>query len=412
MSARRAVVAAPVADRVARGAEAALRALGDARTGAAMIGLTGLANLAAALVPGGPALLAGPGYSALLGLLVLSGVAAVAVRAPAAWREWRRPGRVAPGAGALVLSLPVVDAAAAGERLAAAGYRVRTEGSGPRWAVHGVRRGWARFAGIGSHLALVLIVAGAATGAAFGSETVFSLLPGDQALLDSPRPGFSAAVRLDRLDAEFDAGGRPLRLDTHVTFLREGVPVRSDILRVNEPAAFDGYLVHAWTYGPTARLRVTTLGGSALLDAPIPLDEVRDGRAVGSVELPGAGLTLGLAIADAGVDQLGVSALDGGGLVDVARLRPGESARLGNVTVEFGGFDAWVTLMARSDPGLGLLLAGGIGLCASLAVALWLPRRRVSIRPRGGEVALVLRGERFDRPGDELDRLRRRWRAS
>lgn len=411
MTARRAVATMPFADRVARGAESLLRLLGDARTGALLIAATGLANLAAALLPAGASLLGGPAYAALLGLLVLSGVAAVAVRAPAAWREWRRPGPVAPGTGSLTGSLPSTDAAGAVTRLTAAGYRVRLDGQGARWAVHGVRRGWARFAGIGSHLALVGIVAGAATGAAFGSETVASLLPGDQALLDAPRPGFSAAVRLDRLDAEFGADGRPLRLDTHVTFLRDGRPVREAILRVNEPAEFDGYLVHAWTYGPAARLRVTTLGGSALLDAPIPLDDERDGRAVGSAELPSLGLTLGLAIADASANELGVSLLDGSGLVDVARLGPGGTARLGDVEVAFGGFDAWVTLMARRDPGLGLLLAGGIGLCVTLAVAFWLPRRRVTVRPRAGDLAIVLRGERFDRPADELERIVRGWGA-
>lgn len=412
MTARRAVPAVPVADRVARGAESLLRLLGDARTGALLIAATGLANLAAALLPAGASLLGGPAYAVLLGLLVLSGVAAVAVRAPAAWREWRRPGPVAPGSGSLTGSLPPTNAAGAVARLTAAGYRTRLDGRGARWAVHGVRRGWARFAGIGSHLALVGIVAGAATGAAFGSETVASLLPGDQALLDAPRPGFNAAVRLDRLDGEFGADGRPLRLDTHVTFLRDGRPVREAILRVNEPAEFDGYLVHAWTYGPAARLRVTTLGGSALLDAPIALDDERDGRAVGSAELPSLGLTLGLAIADASANELGVSLLDGGGLVDVARLGPGETARLGEVEIAFGGFDAWVTLMSRRDPGLGLLLAGGIGLCATLAVAFWLPRRRVTVRPRGGDLAIVLRGERFDRPADELERIVRGWGAS
>jgi hypothetical protein len=61
--------------------------------------------------------------------------------------------------------------------------------------------------------------------------------------------------------------------------------------------------------------------------------------------------------------------------------------------------------MSRRDPGLPLLLAGGIGLCAALAAAFWLPRRRASIRPHAGGLSIVLRGERFDRPADELSRL-------
>lgn len=403
----------PVGDRVARGAERALRLLGDGRLGLTLLLLAGLANVVAALLPDGPRLLDAWPYAVLLGAVALTAVAAVAVRAPATWREWRRPGAVQPGPGALTATVPNRSADEVERTLHAAGYRVRREARRGRWAIHGVRRGWSRFSGQASHLALVVIVLGAAVGAAFGSETVVSLFPGDQALLDDPRPGFSSAVRLDAFDAEFGPSDRPLRLDTTVTFLRDGEEVRSELLRVNEPGDFDGYLVHPWTYGPAARLRVTTLAGSPLLDAPVPLDQERDGVPVGAIELPTAGLTLGLALADAQANELGVSALGPGGLVDSVRLRPGDDARVGDVVVRLDRFEAWVTLMARRDPGLGLLFGGAALLCASLAVAFWLPRRRVTLRPRAtGELGLTLRGERFDRPTDELARLERALRAS
>ena len=165
-------------------------------------------------------------------------------------------------------------------------------------------------------------------------------------------------MRLERLDAEFGTDARPLRLDTTVTFLRDGQPVRETVLRVNEPGEFDGYLVHPWTYGPAVRLRVTTLGGSPLLDAAVPLDETRDGVPVGAAELPTAGVTLGLALTDADRNELGVSVVGTGGLVDSARLVPGEAARVGDLRVELNGFDAWVTFMSRRDPGLLILFAG------------------------------------------------------
>jgi hypothetical protein len=316
---------APRPERLAVSAERVLRLLGGARVGLALLLLTGLANLVAAIVPGGAAGLDGWPYALLLGALALSAVAAVAVRAPANWREWRRPG---PVTGGSALVAPVADRPPeqVEQILHGAGYRTRVVRGGRRgtWAVHAVRRGWSRFAAQASHLGLVVVVLGAAVGAAFGSETTFSLLPGDQALLDTPVPGFSSAVRLDAFDAEFGADGRPRRLDTEVTFLRDGRPVESRLLRVNEPGAFDGYLVHPWTYGPAARIRITTLGGSALLDAPVPLDGVRDGIPVGSVELPSAGVSVGLALADAAANVLGVSVVGRGGLSDAARLGPGD----------------------------------------------------------------------------------------
>lgn len=407
MSSRPAGASARLDDRLAAMAERLLRLLGDARLGLALLLLAGATNVAAALLPDGPRALDGWPYAALLGGVALSSVAAVAVRAPAAWREWRRPRPVQAGPGALTSRLgAVVVADEAAARLRAAGYRVTAERRRGRWAVHGVRRGWSRFAGQLAHLAIVVVVLGAAIGAAFGSEARFSLHASDQALLDAPRPGFTSAVRLDRFDAEFGSDGRPRRLDTTVTFLRDGRPVEERVLRVNEPGAFDGYLVHPWTYGPSARLRVTTLGGSPLVDAAVPLPEVRDGVPVGSVELPTLGRSLGLALADAEGNVLGVSLVGREGLVDTARLRPGDEARLGEVIVGLQAFDAWVTLLSRRDPGIGLLFAGAALLCVSLAVAFWLPRRRVTVRPDGSGTRLVLRGERFDRPADELERLR------
>jgi hypothetical protein len=400
--------AADPAERAARTAERVLRSLADARVGIGLLLVIGLVNAAAALVPGGAAWLESWAYALVLGAVALASVAAVAVRAPATWREWRRPGRVVRGAGALELRLDTTPREILEGALRDAGYRTRFEPgrAADRWAIHGVRRGWSRFAGQLSHLALVAIVLGAAIGAAFGSETVASLFPGDQALLDEPRPGFTAAVRLDDFTAEFGPEGRPRVLDTTVTFLRDGEPVEQRVLKVNEPGAFDGYLVHAWSYGPAVRLRITTLGGSPLLAAPIPLDAERDGVPVGSAELPTAGVTLGLALADAAANELGVSLVGADGLVETARLRPGETTRVGDLEVTLEGFDAWVTLMARRDPGLLLVFAGAGLLALSLAVAFWLPRRRLTVRPhRSGGLVLALRGERFDRPADELSRL-------
>jgi hypothetical protein len=292
-----------------------------------------------------------------------------------------------------------------GSALVDAGYRTRSDFGARRWAVHGVRRGWARFAGIVSHLALIGVVLGVAIGAAFGSETTFSLLPGEQALLDTPRAGFSSAVRLEALHAEFGPEGRPRRLDTTVTFLRDGEPVASEVLRVNEPGNLDGYLVHPWTYGPAARVRVTTLAGGILLDDAVPLDAERDGTPVGSVELSSLGLSLGMGLVDASANELGVSLVAASGPVDTARLRPGESTRLGEIEVELRGFDAWVTFLSRRDPGLAVTLGSGLVLAGSVAVAFWLPRRTVTVRSAGAGSLVLLRGERFDRPTGELDRL-------
>jgi cytochrome c biogenesis protein len=398
---------APVGERLVHAAERVLRAVGDARTALVLLLLTGMANAIAALLPDGPSELDAWPYALLLGAVALSGVAAVAVRSPTVWREWRRPTAVQRGSGTLRLAMTDGTSVIIEQTLRTAGYRTRREERRGRWAVHGVRRGWSRYAGVVSHLALMVVVLGVAVGAAFGSETEFTLLRGDQALLDAPRAGFASSVRLEGLDAEFGPDARPRRLDTMVTFLRDGEPIREAVLRVNEPGDFDSYLVHPWTYGPAVRIRVTTLAGGSLLDAPVPLPGLRDGVPVGSAELPTAGVTLGLAITDPDRNELGVSVVDGAGrLVDSARLLPGDAARVGDLRVELDSFDAWVTFLSRRDPGSMILFLGAAAMSVSLAVAFWLPRRRLTVRPSGAGVELLLRGERFDRLTDEFDRLR------
>ena len=399
------------ADRLAQAAQRLLRLAGDARLALGLLLLAGAWNAAAAALPNGASLLATVPYLVLLGLILCAGMASVAVRLPAAWREWRRPAVFQEGPDVLATTIPLdatrgeIDPDLLEGVLRRANYRVGEHDRGGAWALAGTRRGWSRLVGQFSHLALVLMLLGAAGGRAYSGETTFSLLPGEQALLDAPRPGFTDAVRLDRFDSAFGPDGRPSRLDATVTFLRGGAPVATQLVQVNRPGEFDGYLLHGWTYGPAVLLRVTTLGGQPLLDAPVPLTGSIAGRPSAFAELPTAGVTLGLTLIDADANVLGVTASDGSGVIDTVRLRPGAEERLGSVTVRLIGFDAYLTFLSRRDPAMGILFGGATLLVACLAVALWLPRRRVTLRRVDGGLRLLLRGERFDRPDAELARL-------
>jgi hypothetical protein len=64
-----------------------------------------------------------------------------------------------------------------------------------------------------------------------------------------------------------------------------------------------------------------------------------------------------------------------------------------------------VTFLSRSDPGTGILFAGGGLLTASLAAAFWFPRQRLAVRWSDGSIRLAVRGER-GRPERELARLK------
>lgn len=397
-------------DRAAAWTERGLRRLGDARLAAVLLALAAAVNLVAAH-PQRSWLLDSPAYLGLLGLVLASGIAGVAVRLPAAWREWRRPGPLPDGGDTRLLSLALPEPPSPAQRafvaelLRAWGYRAAHRQQHEGWAIHGVRHGFSRLAGLASHLALVLLIVGAGIGTAFAEETRFGLFPGEQSLLAAPRAGMTAAVRFDRLDAAFNPAGAPLRFDTYVTFIRAGQAVQQAVLLVNDPGSFDGYLVHAWTYGPAAELRVEDLGGGAQFDGFVALGGPPTGTRAPFVELPALGVTLGAVLDDAAANGLRVIAARGAEILESVVLQPGERQRVGPTWVTMRRLDAYVTFLSRRDPGMTVLFAGGGLLVASLALALYFPRRRVSVVAAGDRLRVALRAERFDDPGAELARL-------
>jgi len=400
-------------DRAAALTERALRRLGDARLASVLLAVAAAVNLIAAH-PQRSWLLDTPLYLGLLGLVLSSGIAGVAVRLPTAWREWRRPGPLPDGGGTHRLQIALPDGAPAehdtqrtlvAELLRGRGYRVVDHERREGWGINGVRHGFGRLAGLASHLALVLMVIGAGIGTAFAEETRFGLFPGDESLLAAPRAGVTDAVRLDRLDAAFDPNGAPLRFDTYVTFLRDGHAVRQAVLQVNDPGSFDGYLVHAWTYGPAVELRVEDLGGGTQFDGFVALGGPPTGTRAPFVELPALGMTLGAILDDPAANRLRVTAARGPEVLESIVLRPGERQRVGPTWVTLRRFGAYVTFLSRRDPGIAVLFGGGGLLVASLAVALYFPRRRVSVMAAGDHLRVAVRGERFEDPAAELAHL-------
>jgi cytochrome c biogenesis protein ResB len=402
-------------DRLARASERLLRVLADVRLGLVLLLAAASINAIAAALPSGSWLVRTSGYLVLLAAVLASGLAAIAIRLPTAWRDWRRPRPFADSRDALRTRIVVptgLDGRAALEaaRLALrqGSFRVPDGRRAENVAIGGVQRGWSQLATLGAHAAMVLLVLGGGLGLAFGHETTFSLVAGQQAFLDDGAPGVTDALRMDAFDAAFTPDGRPTRLDTRVTFMRAGQAVAATRLQVNSPGSFDGYLVHGWTYGPAIRLRVTSLAGRPLLDDALPLDTMIAGAPGAFATLEPLGATLGVSLVDPGSNTVRVSVATPAGDVDSSTLVPGTATRVGEVAVRVEQLTAYVTFLSRRDPGMGLLFTGAGLLVVCLAVGLWLPRRRVTARLIENELLILLRGGRLDDPARELERLRAR----
>src|SRR5918998_1311116 len=102
-------------DRADRLASRALQRAADGRLGVALLVVGGAWNALAAALPDGARILDSPAYAVLLGAILLTSLAAFAVRVPAAWREWRSPvplpaGGRGPARGEVALEGPLDDA--------------------------------------------------------------------------------------------------------------------------------------------------------------------------------------------------------------------------------------------------------------------------------------------------------------
>lgn len=175
---------------------------------------------------------------------------------------------------------------------------------------------------------------------------------------------------------------------------------------MNEPGDFDGYLVHAWTYGPAVAVRIEDLGGGTMFDGWVALGGPPTGSRSPFVELPMLGMTIGLDLADAKANTLRAIAADAAGrIVDRAVIGPGQEARLSQVVLTLDRFGSYVTFLSRRDPGVLLLFGGAALLVLSLGAAFYLPRRRIDVVALAGAVRVRMRGERYDRPEAEFRRL-------
>jgi hypothetical protein len=165
---------------------------------------------------------------------------------------------------------------------------------------------------------------------------------------------------------------------------------------------------------------VRDAAGEPLWDAQVPLTDSAGGLPYGILSVPGR---------DLGLQLLLDRAADGRGLVIVlpyrvvgtdaagdpipenyapVRLFRGEtraSPDLG-ISVELAGFGEYTLLIAKSDPGQGLVwLAFGL-LIAGITITFYLPRRRVWTRlTADGRLGIVWRSDRYIDVEREFGRL-------
>jgi cytochrome c biogenesis protein len=291
------------------------------------------------------------------------------------------------------------------------GFRVReaTEPDGTRH-VYGDRHQYTKLATLLTHTGLVLFLVAAAVTTRFGDEQGL-VVPEGESLTVQPigTPGLLLVKNLGFEAPGFETG-MPSDFTTDLAVYQEGRLLERKTIRVNDPLTVGGYTFHQNGFGPAPHLRISDLDGNPLWDAQVPMTGAAGGAPYETMAVPGRDLGLQLLL---GRDAAGAGVLvvlpyrivgtnpDGTDRVEnfePVRLYRGDekvSDGLG-LSIRLEDFGEYTLLIAKRDPGQGIVWAAFGFLIAGITITFYLPRRRIWARlTRDGTLGLVWRSDRY-----------------
>ena len=367
-----------------------------------------------------------PWFSLALLVLVISIVVCTLDRTPRLWRGVSDVRVVQPEPfydpvlpdRAAMDGVAVTDVTAAIRR---GGFRVR-EATTDDGAVHvyGDRHQYTKMATLFTHLGLILFLVAAGVTSRFGEELGL-VVPEGESLTVQPigTPGLLLVKNLG-FEAPGFATGMPTDFTTDLAVFRDGEEIARKTIRVNDPLSVAGYTFHQNGFGAAPHLVVSDADGKPLWDAQVPLTDQAAGSPYGILAVPGRDLGLQLLLSRA-EDGTGVVLVlpyrivgtDAAGdpipqNFEPVTLMVGDTKVSDELGISIGltDFGEYTLLIAKSDPGQGLIWLAFLCLIAGITITFYLPRRRVWARlAPDGRLGLVWRSDRYVDVEREFGRL-------
>ena len=286
--------------------------------------------------------------------------------------------------------------------------------------LYGDRHRWTKMATLISHAGLVLFLVAAAVTSVLGDEQGLVVAEG-QSLTVQPigTPGLLLVRNLGFAAPGLDTG-HPSDYTTDLAVYQDGQQVARKVIRVNDPLTIGGYTFHQNGFGPAPDVAIRDKAGKPLWTGPIPMTDSAAGFPFTEFAVPGrdvalqlllqkqpdgTGVLLVLPFKAVGTNADGTPTIIG--LQPVAITR-GETATPdgADFSVELRAFSDYTLLIAKRDPGQGLVWFAFGGLIVGLLITFWLPRRRVWGRlDADGRLALAVKADRYVDVGREFGAL-------
>ena len=357
-----------------------------------------------------------PWFTGALVILVLSIVVCTLDRTPRLWRGVSdvRVDQPEPFFDPILPDRAVMEGVSAdGVRkvLRRNGFHVRevTAEDGTRF-LYGDRHQYTKMATLLTHAGLILFLIAAAVTSRFGDE--LGLVVAEGASLTVQPIGTPGLLLVKNLAFEAPGfeNGAATDFTTELAVYRDGREIARKTIRVNDPLSAGGYTFHQNGFGPAPHLVLRDRAGQTLWDAPVPMTESVAGLPYATLGVPGR---------DLGLQLLLDREPDGRGVVTVLPYRVTGTDAAGNpiadsfqavnlyagdtrvsdsldLSIGLAEFGEYTLLIAKRDPGQGLVwLAFGL-LIAGITITFYRPRRRIWTRlAPDGRLGIVWRSDRY-----------------
>jgi cytochrome c biogenesis protein len=364
-------------------------------------------------------------FSIGLVVLIISIVACTIDRTPRLWRQSADIRVVQPDPyydptlpDRAMLSGVTADAAAAVFRRHR--YVVRREESGGATYLYGDRNRWTKMATLLTHTGLVLFLLAAAITTRLGDEQGLVIAEGDSLTVQPIGTPGLMLVRNLGFEAPGLATGHPTDFTTHLAVYQNGAEIADKTIRVNDPLTVGGYTFHQNGFGPAPDVVIRDQQGKPLWTGPIAMTDQAAGYPFAQFAVPGrdvvlqlllqksadgAGVLLVLPFEQTGTNPDGSPAIDG--LEPLALVKGDTATSEGtDFSVELRSFGEYTLLIAKKDPGQGIVWGAFGFLITGILITFWLPRRRVWARLDGdGRLSMVVRADRYVDVGREFGRV-------
>jgi cytochrome c biogenesis protein len=276
-------------------------------------------------------------------------------------------------------------------------YRVLSEERNGEIHLYADRWRFSRLATFPFHLALIMILAGGIVGATWGfRENEFYIPEGSVRELGH---GTGVDVRLDDFSEVYREDGTALAYRSDITVMRDGQPIQSGSMTVNNPLTFGNIVFYQSGFGQAVALKIEDSTGQVLFNDALPLgpfqSRLNPDAPAARMDLLPAGVALSVVAPDenpTNAPELDTLQLRPGEMFFMIRplggespiaqpvgatVRQGDSIQLGDLSLTFVRERRFSVLQVASNPGIPLFIAASVLLVGGLAITFYFPHRRV-----------------------------------